>query len=86
MNRNALFWVLVTFITPFWGLVILSKLDYNFDPEEVKCRSIVKEFKEKLKTLNRDYYWKTIDRRSYQIKRSNLQKEYNSKIEQAKKT
>lgn len=83
MNRNPLTWGVFTFITPFWGLVILSKLNYDFNYQErVKCNPIIKEFTSKLKSLIYDSYWKEIDKQTYKRKRMELENEYNNKLRQ----
>ena len=83
MNRNPLIWGLFTFITPFWGLVILSKLNYDFNYQErEKCNPIIKEYKSKLKSVIYDSYWKEIDKQTYNRKRNELEYEYNTKLRQ----
>ncbi|MFA8434278.1 MAG: hypothetical protein ACEPOZ_07155 [Marinifilaceae bacterium] len=84
MNRRAVTWGLLTFTTPFLGLLILSKLNYAFDNREhEKCKRIVKEYQSKLKSLIFDSYWKVIDKQTYKQKRIELEKEYNKKLRKA---
>ena len=81
LNRSKSLWGLITFISPFVGLVILSKLNYNFQAElNNLCSPILKKFKNEFKSLRVDLHSKNLNKIEYTKKRKWLEKEYNEKL------
>ena len=81
LNRDYYSWSFLCFIFPFIGLVILSKLDYNF-PDDYKNEANVeiKEFKIELKYLTADFQRRRINRKEYYTKKLISEKKFNKKL------
>jgi len=81
LNRNYYLWGFFCYIFPFIGLVILSKLDYNFSPEYKRmAKEIIGRYKIELKYLQTDLRRKKIDYKEYKIKRLVIEMEFNNEL------
>ena len=83
MNRDSFFWIVFVYVTPFWGLVFLSKLNYAFPTEQrEEIKPILNNYKAELKAINVDWYFKNIDRITYRNKKNRLELEFNKRLAQ----